>query len=264
MWMSLAVITALSVAPGQAGQLSITNARFTYGVLGPTRTDAHFLPGDEAVLSFDIEGAQADDEGRVQTTVGLEVLDKDGHVRFKQKPHDLDADKSLGGDSVQGVARLDVGLDQPPGEYTLKITVTDRRARTRAVLTKTAEVLPADFGVVRLHATTDADGRVAASAWGVGQSAWINALCVGFARDGGQPHVVAELRVLDENGRPANAKPYVGEIQKDVPNNARVLPLQFLLELNRAGSFTVELTVTDKVSGKKTTGRLPLSVAKPS
>lgn len=261
MWMPLCVVMALSVTPGEAGQLSLDNARFTYGVLGPTRSAGQFLPGDEAVLSFDIHGLQTNDDGRGQASVGLEVLDSNGTVRFKQKPRKLEVSKSLGGDTVQGVASIEVGLDQPAGEYALKVTVMDGMAHTQASLNKKVEVLPAGLGVVRAQATADADGRIPASAWGVGQSAWINALAVGFTRDNGQPNVLAELRVVDENGQPTTAKPYSGVVNKGIPAKARALPLRFLLELNRSGSFTVELKVRDKVSGKESTVRFPLRVA---
>jgi len=58
--------------------LSATNIRTTYGVLGPVRRDTRFLPGDDFVLSFDIEGAKVNAAGKVLYLVGMEVTDNQG------------------------------------------------------------------------------------------------------------------------------------------------------------------------------------------
>ena len=68
--------------------------------------------------------------------------------------------------------------------------------------------------------------------------------------------------MLDQNGKPTVEKPPTGEVSKDVPDKLLALPMQFLLDLNREGSFTVELKATDKVSGKTATVSFPLTVQK--
>ena len=70
------------------------------------------------------------------------------------------------------------------------------------------------------------------------------------------------MRVADEAGRSVLAKPSTGEISKDAAANARALPMQFALEINRSGKFTVELTATDHAAGKTVTVSFPLTVAK--
>ena len=76
-----------------------------------------------------------------------------------------------------------------------------------------------------------------------------------------QPDLAFEMRILDESGKPVRAKPYAVEVNKDVPADAALAPAQFLLPLNRAGKFTVELTATDKAGGKKAQVTFPLTVA---
>jgi hypothetical protein len=50
------------------------------------------------------------------------------------------------------------------------------------------------------------------------------------------------------------------QVNKDVPDGAQQLPLQFLLSLNRPGKFVVELSATDQVTGKKAKLTFPLKV----
>jgi hypothetical protein len=262
--MTLALVAALSAAPGEAGTLSLTNVRSTYGVLGAPRADNKILPGDVLTLSFDLDGVQTDDSGKIQYSVGMEVTDKAGKVHFKQAPRDLEAYNSLGGKRHAAFANLNVGLDQPPGEYTLKVTATDRTAKTSQTATYTYEVVPKAFGIVRLATSYDPDGQSPAAVAGEGQSLWVNFAAVGFERPGGkgQPQLTAQLRVLDESGQPTVAQPMTGEVKDGVPDKALGVPMQFVLELNRAGSYTIELKVTDQVGGKNATVSYPLTVQK--
>ena len=266
MWTTLAFAAALTLAPAQAGQLELTNARTTYGLLGAPRTDGKYLPGDSFTLAFDIEGMTVDDSGKVLYSIALEVADSSGKAHFKQAPRDMEAQNSLGGNSLPGAVSLLIGLDQPPGMYTVKVTVTDRAAKKSKTLTNTYEILPKAFGLVRLTTTGDPEGRVPTPFLGEGQALWINFMAVGFGRqkdEKEQPNIKVELRVLDESGKPTLAKSFVGEVTQDIPKNATSVPGQFLLELNRAGKFTVELKATCKVTGKETaTLTFPITVLK--
>jgi hypothetical protein len=118
--------------------------------------------------------------------------------------------------------------------------------------------------LVRLTTPRDPEGKLAAPFFQQGQTGWINFAVVGFAHDKstGQPRVSARMRVSDQAGRSALAKPSTGEISKDVPPNARALPMQFALAINRIGKFTVELTATDHLTGQSVNVTLPLTVAK--
>src|SRR5262249_10085464 len=154
--------------------------------------------------------------------------------------------------TVPAYVLVDVGLDQPPGEYTAKVTVTDRANGRSQELKRQFEVLPKGFGLVRLSTTCDQEGQVSASLFQVGGSLWVNYAVVGFPRPRpkGAPRVTVELRVLDDRGQPTLAKPFTGEVSKDVPEKALALPVQFLVSLNRPGKFTVEVKATDQVTKK--------------
>jgi hypothetical protein len=259
-WPTLA-LTAL-LAPGQDAPLALKNVRVTQGILGPARADTKFLPGDSLIVTFDIEGVSPDAGGRVHYSTSTEVTDGRGQAVFRQPARDLESVAALGGGTLPAYAQVDIGLNQPAGDYTLKVTVKDRSGGKSQALTQEFQVLPRAFGLVRVAATADAEGQTPAGLLGAGQSVWVNAVVTDFTRDPArqQPHVQVEMRILDEQGRPTVAKPFSGTVDKDVPSKAVALPVQFLVPLNRPGKFTVELKATDRASGKTTTASMPLTV----
>jgi hypothetical protein len=263
-WCFVTLLAAAGLSPAAVDSLTLTNARLTYGVLGAPRPNAKFLPGDDFVLSFDIQGAKVNPAGKILYAVGMEVTDSKGKVQFRQIPNDLEADAPRDGKSLPACASVHIGLDQEPGRYTVKVSVTDRVAAVTREITQSSELLPKAFGLVRLTTTSDPEGKIPTAFFQQGQTGWINFAVVGFAQDKatGQPRVSALLRVSDQAGRPALAKPSTGEINKDVPPVARALPMQFALAINRIGKFTLELTATDHLTGKSVNLTLPLTVAK--
>ena len=70
------------------------------------------------------------------------------------------------------------------------------------------------------------------------------------------------MRAVDEEGRPTLARPFTGEVNQKVPEKALAIPLQFMLDLNRAGKFTIQLKATDKSTGQTVGLSLPLAVLK--
>jgi len=252
MWATLALLAGLSLTPGQGSDLRLSNERATYGLLGAKRDDDKLLPGDRYNVAFDIENLQGQDDGQVNFSMAMEVTDSKGKPQYKQQPQEIQVYKSLGGSSVPGFAHLDVGLDMPKGEYTLKVIVTDRATKKTATLTRKFEVLPADFGLVQVQINTAPN--VAAPAVGVvGQTLAVSFMVVGFERDKNkkQPNLSLEMIVWDENKKPTLKKASSGEVNADVPEKMLSIPADFLLTLNRSGSYTVELKAKD-VFGKKT------------
>lgn len=257
---TLAITATLALAQGPG--LSLTNVRATYGLLGPTRADTRVLPGDSLYIDFDIEGITVAANGKVQYSTSLEATDAKGKVIYRQNPENLEAQASLGGKSVPAQAVLDIGLDQPAGDYTVKVVITDRTSKQSQTLTQKFQVPAAEFGIVQVKATSDTEGTVPAGLLGVGQSIFVNFAAVRFERDKGkgQPQIVFEMRLLDEAGKPTLDKPESGVIDSDVPASDKLVGGQFPVSLNRAGKFTVELKATDKIAGKTATVTLPLTV----
>jgi hypothetical protein len=65
MWTAIAVLTAIGLAPNDAGALKLDNVRSTHGVLGPARASEDYVPGDSLTLNFDIDGITIDKKGKV-------------------------------------------------------------------------------------------------------------------------------------------------------------------------------------------------------
>jgi hypothetical protein len=264
MWTTVALVAALSLAPQQAGPLNLTHVRTTYGVPGVSRTDTKLLPGDQLFIAFDIDGITMDANGRVLYSMSTELTDSKGKPLFKQEPRDQEIIAALGGKSIPAYVQLDIGLDQSPGDYTFKVTVTDRASKRSGTLSRNFTVLPATFGLVRLTTTADAEGRVPTAVFETGGALWVNVGVVGFGRKPGtnDPDMNVELRVLDESGKPTMAKPFTGQINEKakVPPSARFMPVQFLATLNRPGKFTVELKATCVVCEKTVSLAFPITV----
>lgn len=256
MWTTLACIAALGLAPSQAGQLTLSNPQATYGLFGAPRPDNKLLPGDIFFVAFDIENITVDKAGKVLYSMGMEVFDSKGGSIYKQDPRDLEALNSLGGNRLPAFAHVYVGLDQPPGEYTLKVTVIDRggKAKVTKTLERKFEVLPLKFGIVRLQLSTivsESPERFPAPTTAVaGQSLWVNFAIVGYGRNNGVPQMSVEMRAL-ENGKPTVPEPFVGKVGKEIPANFQIAPMQFWLPLNRSGKYTIELKVKDETAKDK-------------
>jgi hypothetical protein len=260
-WSTLVVAAVAGLVPAAEGELTLDNVRFTRGVLGPPRDKHGVLPGDSLFLCFDVVGVTVAEDGKVRYSTAIAVTGPDGRTVFKQDPRNLEATCSLGGNRVPAYASLTVGLEQPPGEYTTEVTVVDLATGKKASLKRTGEVLPRAFGVVRVSTTSDAEGLLPAPTPGVGQGLWVHFGVVGFDRGSGkQPDVQLSLKVLDGDGKPVLARPQTEVLNRGVPDNVVALPLRMPLLLNRPGQFTVEVSATDRTSGKTDTVSFPLTV----
>jgi hypothetical protein len=263
MWTTLALLLAVQAAPGQNTTLALTNVRYIHGYNGPVRKDNAFLPGDVVFLAFDIQNMALDAAGQAAFSIGMEVLDGTGQSRFRQVPQNQQARNYLGGNALPSVAQLQIPLETKPGDYTIRLTVTDRNAKSSQTLEQKAKVLPADFGLIHLHTSADREGKVPVAPVGtVGQSLYIDFAVVGFQRAAAkqQPNIEVALRVLDDKGQPTTAKPLTGTADRDIPPEVKFIPLQFGLTLNRLGRFTAELSATDKLSGKTSRVSFPIVV----
>jgi hypothetical protein len=270
MWTTLACVAALSLTPAQAGKLTLANITSTQGLLGAPRSDANVMPGDIFYVAFDIQNISVAPDGTVEYSMAMQVLDKAGKPQFKQDAKPLKAVNSLGGTSLPAFAHVHVGLDQPPGTYTVEVTVTDVGSKAAqkptAKLQRQFTVVPLKFSLVRLQVTyaeAEAPESKAAPPVGMaGQTLWVNFAAVGFRRDAktNDPNLKVTMVIKDEKGQPALAQPFTGEASTDIPKNFVLVPMQFWMSLNRSGKFTVELTGEDRVAKTKATLSFPLTV----
>lgn len=262
MWATLALIATATMAADQSTELKLTNVRVTHGMLGPVRADSKILPGDALYVRFNIEGISIDEAGKSLYSMAVEVTNSSGRVIFKQDPRDLDAISALGGNTMPGFAHLDIGLSQDPGAYNLKVTVTDRVSSRSQTLNHPFQVGEPDFGIVRVTTSVDPDALHQGAVFEAGSTLWINGGIVGFGRDSTTKHpkLSVGVAILDEDGNKKVFEAQRGEIEKDVPPEAKILSGRFVLSLNRPGRFIVEVTATDKTTGKTSRVALPLRV----
>src|SRR6266851_5276373 len=126
MWTTVVLFTAFGLAPGDAGTLKLDNVRSTHGVLGPSRAEEKYVPGDALTLNFDIDGITIDDKGKILYSIAYEVKnDADKSTVVSQAPQKLETLTAFGGKRAQGMVHLDIGTEQAPGNYSMKVTVTD-------------------------------------------------------------------------------------------------------------------------------------------
>jgi hypothetical protein len=260
MWAALALTTVLQVAPAE---LELKNVRTTYGLLGQERKDEEYLPGDQVVLSFDIEGLQVKPDGRVQYTMGFELTKKGKNKpEFKYGPVDLEATNSLGGATLPAFVKADLGIDTSAGDYSLKVTVRDRQGKgPEKSLEKTVKVKKPDFGFVRVMFLSGRGDPVPSIAV-PGQRVDLNSTLVGIQSGKDKlPHVTFEMQILDAAGKPVLEKPFKGDLRDDVSKTQGSMTfLPIPLQLNRAGKFKVVLKATDNVAKKTAEQTLDLEV----
>lgn len=266
---TLLLTTALALSPGQTSSLQLTNIRNTYGELGGTRPSGKFLPGDVLFVGFDIEGISIDDDGKVQYTMAMEVLDKANKPIFKQDPADKTDYVPLGGTKLPARAFVTIGLDQEPGTYTLNLVVTDRKSKATQKLSKEFEVAKRDFGIVAVFTSIDTKGEIPAPTTGIiGQAVFVQFGIVGFERQADsanpkkppQPNVTIEMSPVDDKGNPTLKKAESFTMSGGVDEKDGGFTLRFMLPMTRTGKFTVRLKATDNISKKTATFDLPIAV----
>jgi hypothetical protein len=263
--MNAALVCLLALAPAAKAErpLEIVNPKGTYGHLGAPRPRTGVLPGDVYHFRFDVKGMTLDSKGRASYSLLVEVLGEDGKELFKLGPHNSIAQNYLGGDLMTCTARMEVPPETPPGEVTMRVVLKDRTDGRKTTFQTKGKVLPADFGIIRVGTFADTVGGTPVAPVGaVGSSLYVNFAPVGFARDKktGQPDLDVSLHVLDEAGKQTMPNPLTGRANADIPEAAKFVPMQFGLTLNRAGSFTVVLNATDRLTGKTAEVRFPIRV----
>jgi hypothetical protein len=261
-------LAILATAPTQGGDLKLTNVRMTIGELGPTRSTSRFLPGDVVFIGYDITGLNVAPDGKVKYRMAMEVADGTGKPIFKQDARDLEDFVPLRGNVIPARAFITIGLDQDPGSYTCKITVSDPQTKGKEdSLAVKFEVGKRDFGIVQVYPAFDELGRINAPATAVvGQTLFIQYSIASFQRDAKtrQPNVLLEVQIVDEKGSPILEKPST-VIQDDkavllVDEKEGAFAMRYPLFVNRPGKFTVKITATDRVANKKSTFDLPVTV----
>ena len=230
----------------------IADMHGTYGHLGAVRPKGQgMLPGDVAAFTFSIKNLTFDKNGKAAYSVAIEVRDAKGKLLYEQKPFNSVAQSLFGGTSLPCSAQIAVPLDAEAGPVSWKVTVRDRTTDKSAETKGEGNILAPKFGIIRVGTFADPEAKVSAAPLGVvGSTLYLDFAAAHFARDAmKKPDVKVEMRILDDKGQPTTAEPMAGRVHDDIPDDARMVPMQFALTLTRPGDFTVELTANCVLCG---------------
>jgi hypothetical protein len=267
MWTTLALLSALSGTPAQAGQLELKNPRFTYGILGQERKDDTFLPGDMVILSFDIDGLKIKPNGTAQYSMAMKLFNhKKNKYVFEKDPQELTVVNSLGGTHQPAYALTNLFPDAEPGDYTIHVEVKDILANTAAKpLERKFNVKKLEFGIVRpgfvyMDLNENQAGALPYLAPPLavpGQNLMLHFTTVGFAEAGekNEPKVSVEVVIQDESGKPVLTKPISGKAESYPDAEAqklKILPFRVPVQVNRTGKFKILITAKDENNSGKT------------
>jgi len=256
-----AVALLVLVTPARA-ELEIRDITPTYGPLGPARTSLAVPAGDELFFRYTIAGVRADDAGRADGELRVQVTGPDGRgLHDERRP--INGTLALGGQTLPGTANVSFGLDTPPGDYTVTVTFRDKLSSGSASFSRKVTCTKPAFALVRVRLSYDEAGAVPAAGGLVGQTLHVQCKAVGFARAKAKVRVVIAMQTADAEGKALMPRPIQARLAtEDAAQIAQLRSVDFSgsLILNRAGKFSLRLTATDEVSGQKAEVRVPLQV----
>lgn len=247
-------------------KLELQNIQAVYSLFGPVRPNLDIYPHDQVLFRFVVAGAKVDAEGKIDTAMTLQLADPTGKVLLNENSP-LQGILALGGNMFAGSARLNVGEQIPPGDYTLTVTIRDNAASEEASFQRKLTAKLAGFRIVAPQFSYDAEGKVPAPAGGlVGQILHFRLQGIGFDKEQGKIDASMNVQVLDVQGKEMLPKPILAELRSEDPAMVKkVTSLTFNgnLALNRAGQFTLRITLNDRVGKKTTQFETPLEVRAP-
>lgn len=254
------VLSMVTLGPAQAGKLEIKNVRLTHGLLGQPRKDNKILPGEIAVVSFDIHGVSVAGDGSVEYATGFELFAKgDPKPLLKRDLEEKKAVNSLGGDVLPAFTFTFFGVDTKAGDYSIKVTVQSNKQTI--TFTQEVVVLPLQLGFVRARFTSAAYEPIPAVAV-PGQPILAQYFLVGFSLDkGGAGDLTVEVEVVDDAGKATTAVPAKIRFKPTPKDGLSIVEFKpFPLQLNRPGKFKVRLKATDHLASKDAVQELDIEV----
>jgi hypothetical protein len=267
MWTTLALLSAMSYTPAQAGQLKLENVRFTYGIHGQERKDSNFLPGDMAFLAFDIDGLKVKDDGIARYSMSYKLHSKKkGKSMYEREATEYEVKNSLGGSRHPVFMMTNLALpDMEPGDYSTIVEIKDVLGNTSAKVERPFTLKPLEFGIVRVgfvyipdQAPPNSQFTTAPPLAVPGQNLMLHFATVG-CQEGGEknmPKVAVKAEIQDSSGNPVVKTPITGKgttYEGEDLRKLKFIAYQVPILVNRAGKYKIVLSATDENSGKTTT-----------
>ncbi len=247
--------------------LTLDNFRTPNGIYGTSRpANQPFIPGDLALITFELSGLKVVGEARSVYGVGLSVVGPDGKVLVEQEPRPTEALLPLGGGKVPAFVAVELPVEMPAGSYTVHLRANDYVGKTEGKATRKIEVSPKRFGIVRVM-NSFITGDTAPNYALPGQQFVLRFSLVHCTLDPKTLRCKTQLRIrlLDEKGVSLNPKPFVTEIQDVLEETTRVCPCTFPIQPNRPGRFQIEIEAIDQLAKEPITAKIvyPLVVIEP-
>jgi hypothetical protein len=254
---SLIVVgTLLVLALPVHADLKLENIQLVEGRLGPPRARLDFFPEEEIVFRYLITGMQLDEQGKIAGELSMAVTDPRGQVVFTRKVPFPEAILALGGATMPGFASVELPAGSTPGAYTVKVAFMDQHSGQTARFERKVNLQAAAFAAITPRFFYDPDGKVPAPPEGkLSQTLYVRLKAIGFDRSQGMLEAAMEMQVLDANGQPVMPQPIQVRLRnRDAKVVQQITSVDFsgALTLNRAGDYTLRITITDEV-GKKST-----------
>jgi hypothetical protein len=263
-WAGLAALLVLAPAADARAELKLVDVRPTYGRLGSTRSSIRVLPGEDMHVMYVVSGISRGTDGRSEVSTSAELLDEAGETVAQVPGSPNRIFLALGGDTLPRHMHFSLPLDFAPGKYRIRGTLVDVRTGDEIVAEQPFEVIPMEFGIVRLRLAGDPEGKTAVGGnLTVSQELHVVGRGVGFARNGERIHVIGNLTIRDAAGKSLVPVPISFEIDQEVDDDLDQLDFRWTIPVNRPGKFTLLIEVRDEVAEKRATYEMPLVVSAP-
>lgn len=254
------LVTLVTLAlPAGVNAVEIKNFRpcFAPIYLGTERKGDKLLPGDVLFATYDIDGLTVDPKsGKASFLTVVEVFNANAEAMSPPKQTPNEVIFHLGGTRMPGDLHVQMGRNQKPGKYRIRLTVKDRVSGDQKSYIHNFELLPQTFGI----------GAVVAPSIGYPGLPYATEFALFDLTLDAKKQANAEvtMRVLDASGKEV-APPVISTLPMDLApgtdlEKENFVPIRYPIFLNRPGRFTVDIVAKDNVGKKESRLSFPLTV----
>jgi hypothetical protein len=204
------------------------------------------------------------DNGKVDCSYICQMVDFQGNTVGELEEKRISGCPGLGGTSEFAICGFQTDLNTPPGIYQTKVLVHDFVHNHNKVVSFPIKILPSDeFNATNLKFSHGEDGyATCGNCFTIGDNLYLNFAIVGFAVADSKMKVKLRETVEDEQGNSIDASPFEKLINNVIDDQTRIEGLKYhtTFRLNRAGKYTLNLHLTDEISNKAVSNKIPFQV----
>jgi hypothetical protein len=261
----VALLTLCSSVPAHA-KVQIENIQPCYGPYGPERKSLELYPFDILFMRFTITGLKSDAAGGVDALIKMKWTDAKGKS-LDETSFPSSGILHLGGNSFLAFVQLRMPDQVPLGKNTVTVTVTDNLSKETASFERQFTGQKTKLQIVALEFFHDADGKLPSSTnCPPGEPLHFRFRVIGFDRSKEKIRTVMAVQTLDAEGKENLPKPLISDFHEEDARAVQRFGFVFFtgrIGLNRAGKFTLRLSVTDRMTDQSTKIEVPVTVTAP-